>query len=81
MQEALLGRADHPLYDWLVRWLRLAARASREGQIAREEELASGRYIVCEEWPSRTAYLEFAHYRMTLEAMLYTEESSPGEER
>lgn len=79
MQEALLGRADHPLYDRLVRWLRATAVASREGRVTREEELSNGAYIVCEEWPSRAAYLELARHRMTLEAMLYTEESSPGE--
>lgn len=79
MQEALLGRADHPLYERLVRWLRATAKASREGRVTREDELATGTYIVCEEWPSRAAYLEFSRYRLTLEAMLYTEESSPGD--
>jgi hypothetical protein len=73
VQEALL--AD-PLYDRLVRWLRDAAKASRNGGVTREEKLPSGGYIVCEEWPSRAAYLEFVRYRMTLEGMLYTEGSS-----
>jgi hypothetical protein len=79
VQEALLGLASGPFYDRLARWLRNGAEASRKRRITREEELPSGRYMVCEEWPSRAAYLEFTRYRMTLEAMLYTEELSEEE--
>jgi hypothetical protein len=78
VQEALLRRGGHPLYDRLVGWLRSAAEASRKGQVTREEELPNGAYMVSEEWPSESAYLDFARHRMTLEAMLYTEEASEG---
>lgn len=74
MYEALLGRSIDPIYDRLLRWLRGSAVASREGQVTRQQELPNGLFIVCEEWPSRAAYLEFSRCRMTLEAMLYTEE-------
>jgi hypothetical protein len=81
VQDALLARAEHPLYDRLVRWLRSAAKASCNGQIMREEELPDGAYMVNEEWPSKAAYMEFYSHRVTLEAMLYTEESSPRDPR
>jgi hypothetical protein len=32
--------------------------------------------MVCEEWPSRGAYLELVRHRLTLEAMLYTSDPS-----
>jgi hypothetical protein len=71
--QALLGR-EAELYDRLLRWLRAAAKASMRRQITFEEELPNGRYLVCEEWPSKAAYLELAMHRKALEAMLNTEE-------
>lgn len=73
--QALLGQPN-PLYDRLVRWLKQFGEASIKRTITHEEELPNGRYIVCEEWPSRSAYLELVRHRLTLEAMLETEESA-----
>jgi hypothetical protein len=78
--EALLGRVTDPLYDRLVLWLRNEAVASRRGRVTQEQGLANGAYMVSEEWPSQAAYLEFVHYRITLEGMLYTEGASSGGE-
>ena len=79
--EALLVGAPAPsMYDWLVARIKEAAKRSTRGKVTHEEELANGRYIVSEEWPDKTAYLEYQQIRMTLEAMLYTEGASPGGE-
>jgi hypothetical protein len=72
--EALLSR-ETDVYDRLVRWLTAIAKASTPRVVTRTEELSDGRYIVCEEWPSRAAYLELRGHRLTLEAMLHTEKS------
>ena len=77
--QALLGQPN-PLYDRLVRWLKQAGEASIKRTITHEEELPNGRYIVCEEWPSRSAYLELVRHRMALESMLYTAVSSEDED-
>ena len=71
--EALLGRVIDPPYGGrLVGWLKKIAEVSAKGRIRQETELASGRYIVSEEWPSKAAYTEFLRCRETLEAMLIT---------
>jgi hypothetical protein len=62
--------------DYLVRWLDQSARALARRKIIEQRELPDGRYIVTEEWPSRAAYLETAQNRMTLEAMLKTNEDA-----
>jgi hypothetical protein len=78
MQNHALLRDVDPVYGRLLRWLETAAKASKKRIVTHEKELPNGRYIVCEEWPSRGAYLELVRHRMTLEAMLYT--SKPSEE-
>ena len=75
--DALLRELD-PVYARLLRWLEAAAKASKKRTVMHTEELSDGRYIVCEEWPSRSAYLELVGHRRTLEAMLYT--SDPSED-
>lgn len=76
MQNHALLREVDPVYDRLVRWLEAAAKASKKRIVTHEKELPNGRYLVCEEWPSRSAYLELVRHRRTLEAMLYTSDPS-----
>jgi hypothetical protein len=74
--EALLGRVVDPPYGRLVGWLKKIAEASGHGRVTHETALASGRYIVSEEWPSKAAYIEFLRCRETLEAMLITHQEA-----
>jgi hypothetical protein len=76
MQDHALLREVDPVYERLLRWLEAAARASKKRIGTHEKELSNGRYLVCEEWPSRGAYLELVRHRITLEAMLYTSDPS-----
>jgi hypothetical protein len=76
MQNQALLRDVDPVYARLLRWLEAAAKASKKRTVTHTEELSDGRYIVCEEWPSRGAYLELVRHRLTLEAMLYTSDPS-----
>ena len=78
--QALLGGVIDPPYGRLVGWLKKIAEASAHGRTTHENTLASGRYIVSEEWPSKAAYVEFLRCRETLEAMLMTHrDADPAE--
>lgn len=67
--------------DYLIRWLEQAARALAKRTSTLEKELADGRYIATEEWPSRSAYLAMAQHRMTMEAMLKTHDEAARRRR
>jgi hypothetical protein len=67
-------------YELIVEWLGTVADASAEGAITNECELPSGRWVVCEEWPSRAAYLEYARNRHATEAMIYQDRKARAED-
>ena len=46
------------------------ADASARGEVTFEAELPGGRWVVCEEWPSRAAFVEHAQHRHAIEAMV-----------
>jgi hypothetical protein len=52
------------------RWLEDVADAAAKGVVTIEKETPDGRYSVCQEWPSRAAYLEHAVNLETLGKMV-----------
>jgi hypothetical protein len=56
--------------SYACRWLEDVADVAKQGQVTLEVELPGGRYLVCEEWPSRVDYLEHARNREALGKMV-----------
>ena len=62
--------SDKQTFDPFDLWLGCIVDAAAKGDVGLELELSGGRWLVCEEWPSRRAYCEHAANLLTLEKVV-----------
>ena len=67
-------------FEHMVKWLGAIAEASAKGQVTDECGLPGGRYLVCEEWPSRAAFVDYARQRHALEGVVHEDRLARAED-